>query len=115
MVEFIKRVQKKPKNTCKNINYHAGLRCTKGQNGGWHEESSLYLRKDGTEKFSSGNVDLTQHFVPKDQLADLKEDGKMISTNSQKTEEEHEKAQYELKNNRSWMNENKRLSKMEGK
>ena len=68
----------------KNISYRAGLRYTKGQNGEWHEESALYLRKDGTEEFSNGNLDLTQLFVPKDQLADQKQDGKMISTNSHK-------------------------------
>ena len=52
-------VPKKQNNTWKNTNYHAGLRYTKGQNGGWHEESSLYLRKDGTKEFLNGNQDLT--------------------------------------------------------
>ena len=66
------------------MSYHVGLRYTKGQNGGWHEESSLCPRKDGTKEFSNGNLDLTQLVAPKDPLADQKEDGKTISTNSQK-------------------------------
>ena len=83
-VEFIKRSTKDAEEHMKNISYHVGLKYTKGQNGEWHEESSLYLRKDGTKEFSIGSLDLTQLFVPKDQLADQKEFGKTISTNLQK-------------------------------
>ena len=35
----------------KKTRYHAGLKYTGEQNGEWHEESLLYLKKDGTEKF----------------------------------------------------------------
>ena len=83
-VEFIKRSTKDAEEHMKNICYHAGLRYTEGQSGGWHEESSIYLRKDGTKEFSIGSLDLTRLFVPEDQLADQKEGGKTISMNSQK-------------------------------
>ena len=81
------------------------MRYTKGQKGGWHEESSLYLRKDGTKEFSNGNLDLTQLYVPKDQLADQKRRWEDDLNEFTKTEEGQDKAQYELKNNNSWMNE----------
>ena len=90
-VEFVKRSTKDAEEHMKNICYHAGLRYTEGQSGGWHEESSLYLRKDGTKDFSNGSLDLTQLFVTKDQLADQQEDGKTISTNSQKQRKDTKK------------------------
>ena len=66
-VEFIKRSTKDAEEHMKNTRYLAGLRYTEGQSGGWHEESLLYLKKDGTKESSNGNLDLTQLFVPKDQ------------------------------------------------
>ena len=64
------------------------MRYTKGQNGEWHEESSLYPSQDGTKEYLNGNLDLTQLFTPKDPLADQKEGEKTISTNSQKRRED---------------------------
>ena len=106
-IDFIKRSTEEAEQHMKNTNYLTGLRYTKGQNGGWHEESSLYPSQDGTKEYLNGNQDLTQFFTPKDLLADQKEGGKTISTNSPppKKKEGQDKAQYELKNNNSLMNE----------
>ena len=51
-------------------------------------------KEDGINEFSTVNQDLTQLFVPKDQLADQKEDGKTTSTNSQ--EQKKDKTKHNL-------------------
>ena len=83
-IEFIKRSTKEAEEHMENARYHAGLRYTEDQNGEWQEGSFLYLKKDGIEEFSTGNLDLIQLSVQKDQWADQKEGGKTISTSLQK-------------------------------
>ena len=90
-VEFIKRSTKEAEERMKNTRYHAGLKYTGEQHGEWHEESFLYLKKDGTEEFPTGILDLTQAFVLKDMWADPKEGGKTISTSLQKQRREMKK------------------------
>ena len=87
------------------------MRYTKGQNGGWHEESSLYLKKDGTKECSNGNLDLTQLFVPKRSVGRPKRRWEDDLNEFTKTEEEQDKELYELKNNNNWMNEIKDYQK----
>ena len=96
-----KEVRKKLKNIWKKTRYHAGLKYTGEQDGEWHAESFLYLKKDGTKEFSNGILSIrTGRQVGRPQRRwndDLNE--------FTKSEEGQDKAKYDLLNNNSWINE----------